>query len=271
MSPALAAGYGVPADAPPANAAELVSQMDAANVQQAVVLSLGYDSGLPDDAAMMAENDYTAAEVGMYSDRLVGFCGIHPLRESAVDEIDRCVDELGMTGVKLQLGGSGVDLRVPEHVDAMSAVLDKVSERGVPVLMHAVSADGLPLDTDALFNMAFLLATHPDVRMTLAHCASASNFDLNTLTALLVAFESSPPLLSPTKFYGDATLSEKEQVVWRLRKWGLEHVLFASDYLLVSPQETPSEALDTIASYPFTQEELDMILSNDGSAWLEGS
>lgn len=75
------------------------------------------------------------------------------------------------------------------------------------------------------------------------------------------------------KFFKGAPPSTKEEIVWRLRKWGLEHVLFGSDYLLFalgSPQETPAEALETIASYPFTQEEIDLILSNDGSAWLEG-
>ena len=281
MSPALAAAYGVPPEAPPADAEDLVSLLDEANVEQAIVLSLAYLGELPDDESMMAENDYTAAEVGTYPDRLIGFCGIHPLRPFAMDEIDRCVDDLGMTGVKLQLASSDVDLRVPEHVETVSAVLDKISERDVPVLMHASSADGLPLDPDAVINLAFLLGTHPDVRVTLAHCASGSNFDLDTLTGLLAAFESSPPMLSPDSlwldtsgcfnFYSDAPLAEKEQIVWRLRKWGMDHVLFGSDYLSVSPQATPSEALEVIGSFPFTQEELDTILDNDGSDWLRGN
>ena len=70
------------------------------------------------------------------------------------------------------------------------------------------------------------------------------------------------------KHFKDAPLAIKEEMVWRLRSWGLERVLYASDYMRLQYPETPSEALETISSYPFTQDELDVILNNDGSAWL---
>ena len=46
---------------------------------------------------------------------------------------------------------------------------------------------------------------------------------------------------------------------------------FGSDNLKIAPVETPKEALETLSKYPFTQEEVDMILSNDASAWLFGN
>ena len=52
---------------------------------------------------------------------------------------------------------------------------------------------------------------------------------------------------------------------------GLERVLFGSDYMMVAPVETPKEALETLTKYPFTQEEIDIILSNDAWVWLSGS
>ena len=45
-------------------------------------------------------------------------------------------------------------------------------------------------------------------------------------------------------------------------------MFIGSDYLKILPEETPKEALETLGKYPFTQEEIDTILSNDGSAWL---
>lgn len=279
MSPELAAALGVPADWPAADAEDLLALLDEANVERAVVLSTAYFAALPDNAAMSAENDYAAAEVAKHPDRLIPICGINPLRESAAEEVDRCIDELGMRGVKLHLAGSEVDLRQPDQVAALTAVFDRVSERGVPVLIHAADPNGITMTADALWNLGVLIATHPDVRLAFAHCGS-SGFDVETLNTLLFAFEASPPVLSPDNlwldtssclaFFKDAPLSTKEEIVWRLRKWGLERVLFGSDYLLVSPRETPAEALETISSYPFTQEEIDLILSNDGSAWLEG-
>jgi hypothetical protein len=68
-------------------------------------------------------------------------------------------------------------------------------------------------------------------------------------------------------FHADAPLAERELMVWRLRKWGIDHVLFGSDYFVLFG-DTPKEALATLTKYPFTQAELDTILSNDGSAWL---
>ena len=54
--------------------------------------------------------------------------------------------------------------------------------------------------------------------------------------------------------------------MWRLKTWGLERVLFGSDYRMVAPVETPQEAVETLTKYPFTQKEIDIILSND--AWV---
>lgn len=39
---------------------------------------------------------------------------------------------------------------------------------------------------------------------------------------------------------------------------------------MIRPRATPAEALETLASYPFTQDEIDTILGNDGSTWLNG-
>ena len=73
------------------------------------------------------------------------------------------------------------------------------------------------------------------------------------------------------KFYKDAPLAKRELIVWRLKTWGLERLLFGSDYMMVAPVETPKEALETLTKYPFTQEEFDIVLSNDAWVWLSGS
>ena len=265
-------GGGMPAS----TADDLIARLDEANVQQAVVLAMGY-WGLPDDSNMAPENDFAAAEVGKYPDRLIGFCGINPLYESAVGEIDRCLDLPGMVGVKLHLPGSGVDLKQPDHVAALSAVFAKMQERDAPVLMHSGAALGLPLDSDDLATLVIIIATHPDVRLVLAHCTNDADRDEMEIwlaglaePGLFVEENLFVDMASCLKFYEDAPLSKKELMVWRLRKWGLERVLFASDYLPVFPDATPAESLETISSYPFTQTEIDLILSNDASAWLFG-
>lgn len=275
VSPELAALLVGPG-APPSTADELIERLDEANVKQAVVLSLAYFPELPDAAAVRAENDFTATEVAKYPDRLIAFCGINPLRDGALDEIDRCVDELGMKGVKLHLPASGVDMKLPEHVEALSAVFDRIAERDLPVLMHSGAPLGLPLDSDAFANLGIVIATHPTVRLTMAHCTNDTDRDEMEiwLAGLQAGLFNNENMFVGTssclRFYKDAPRAQKQLMVWRLRTWGIDRVLFASDYLTIAPDATPADALETLKSYPFTRQELRTILNNDGSAWLNG-
>ena len=62
-------GGGVPAS----TAGDLIARLDESNVDQAVAPSLPFQN-LPDNSNMAPENDFVAADVGMYLDRLIGFC-----------------------------------------------------------------------------------------------------------------------------------------------------------------------------------------------------
>lgn len=64
-----------------------------------------------------AENDWVTAQVARYPDRLVGFCGVSPLKDYAVQEVRRCASKLPMKGLKIHFGSSGVDVLNPEHLD----------------------------------------------------------------------------------------------------------------------------------------------------------
>ena len=143
--------------------------------------------------------------------------------------------------------------------------------------MHSGAPLGLPLDSDALANLGSVIATHPEVRLVLAHCtndADRSEMEI-WLAALDQGLFNNENLFVDTSsclnFYKDAPKAQKELMVWRLRKWGIERVFFASDYLMVAPDATPAEALEIFRSYPFTRRELSTILENDASTWLTGT
>jgi predicted TIM-barrel fold metal-dependent hydrolase len=53
-----------------------------------------------------AENDWVAQEVARYPDRLVAFCGVSPLEDYALEEIDRCSTMQNLTGLKLHPGNA---------------------------------------------------------------------------------------------------------------------------------------------------------------------
>ena len=260
---------------PSAGADDLVARLDEANVRRAIILSAAYfgkGAGLTDGSNMAPENDFVAAEVAKFPDRLIGFCGINPLFPNAVGEVDRCLGLPGMIGVKLHLEASGVDLTNKEDVAALDAVFDRVAERDVPVLMHVADELGGPLDSERFASLAGILTSHPNVRVAHAHCAG--HVDDRTIELWLrVRGSGYDPQTSYVDvsacltFHSDAPLAQRELMVWRLRKWGIDHVLFGSDYFIYDGA-TPKEALAILSKYPFTQAELDTILANDGSEWL---
>jgi hypothetical protein len=70
----------------PRPAADLIAQLDAAGIKRAVVLSTAYIFEQPsrniDNAAekLKRDNDWTSRQVAQFPDRLIGFCGLNPLK-----------------------------------------------------------------------------------------------------------------------------------------------------------------------------------------------
>ncbi|HEX2122227.1 MAG TPA: amidohydrolase family protein, partial [Thermoanaerobaculia bacterium] len=118
----VSAAFAPIAKMPERNGAALVRELDAAGIERAVVLSVGYSFAderkkLPDpDRLTREENDWTSAEVTKNAPRLIGFCSVNPLRAVALEELERCLGLPGMTGIKVHLGNAGVTLRDPAHL-----------------------------------------------------------------------------------------------------------------------------------------------------------
>ncbi|MEZ4621086.1 MAG: amidohydrolase family protein [Caldilineaceae bacterium] len=255
----------------PVGADDLVAKLDEAHVKRAIILSGAYFA-LPDDSNVAPENDYVASEIAKFPDRLIGFCGINPLFDSALAEIDRCLALPGMVGIKLHLEGSGVDLTDDSHVEKLNAVFDRIAALDAPVMMHVAEANELPLSARSFGNLTAILDAHPTVRVAFAHCAGHTDDDTIELWLRLHHSGYNPEtsfvdISACLAFHADAPLAQRELMVWRFRKWGIDHVLFGSDYFAFFG-ETPQETLDILTKYPFTQQELDTILNNDGAAWL---
>ena len=92
----------------------MIAQLDAAGIKRAAVLSTAYiweqASRNVDNAVekLRADNDWTSQQVAKYPDRLIGFCGINPLKDYALDELARCAKDPNLRrGVKMHFGNSG--------------------------------------------------------------------------------------------------------------------------------------------------------------------
>jgi len=82
----------------PGTAEQLIAQLDEAGIRYGAVLSSAYWHGSPlmrkiggdEYANVRAENDWTIQEVSRFPDRLVAFCSFNPLKDYALQEIERC-------------------------------------------------------------------------------------------------------------------------------------------------------------------------------------
>lgn len=132
-----------------------VGAMDELGTELSVVFT--YDGLLhPSPAA----NDALAQWVGEAPERLVAFATVDPRDPSADAEIERCVRDLGMRGVKLHPWLQGFSV----HDDGLDGVCRAAARLDVPVLFH----DGTPPASTPL-QLATLARRHPDTAIILGH------------------------------------------------------------------------------------------------------
>jgi uncharacterized protein len=117
-----------------------------------------------------AENDWVAGQVAGFPLRLVGFCGVNPLREYAVREIRRC-QKIGMPGLKLHFSNSHVDLRIPEHLKQLKAVFAAANEARFAILVHLRTHNNSYGAADARALIERVLPAASAVPVQIAHMA----------------------------------------------------------------------------------------------------
>ncbi len=85
----------------------------------------------------MADNDWTAAQVAQFPERLVGFCGVNPLKDYAIDEVARCAKNPTLRrGLKLDFGNSVVDYQNPAHIQQLRRVFHAANGHGMAIMVH---------------------------------------------------------------------------------------------------------------------------------------
>jgi predicted TIM-barrel fold metal-dependent hydrolase len=235
--------------ASPVDGAELVRRMDADGIRRAFVLSTAYQMAAdvnrrePVDADEYArvrqENDFAAEQCARFPDRLVPFLSVNPKRSWAVEEIDRCVEQRHMRGLKLHFWNSLVDTRQPDQLEQLRRVVAHAADRGLPVVAHifigAVEGYG-PDDTERFVKAVIEPAT--SLRISIAHLAGAGGFaepaqrcferlarlcGPGTPLAARVWMDMSATLLDTTTPADLARLGEL------LPRWGTDRLLWGSD------------------------------------------
>jgi predicted TIM-barrel fold metal-dependent hydrolase len=283
FSPTLAALVSpAPPAAPfePIDAKTLTALLDAAGISRAVVLSTAYIFSQPsrnvanDDEKVRAENDWTSAQVAQYPDRLIGFCGVNPLREYALAEIDRCARDRSLRyGVKLHFGNSVVDYHNPDHIARLKRVFQAANAHRMAIVVHmrpSVTARSRYGADEARIFLNELLPTAPDVVVQIAHLAGAGPFTDEVQQASGVfadAVMRGDPRMKNVWFDAGPVVSadtvprQADAIAARIRQLGVSRILYGSD-AATGGNLAPKAGWAAFRTLPLTEEEFRSIAAN---------
>jgi len=256
----------------PIDADALVKMLDAAGIERAVVLSVAYKFEAPSlklanaAARLRAENDWTAREISRHPTRLIAFCGVNPLTDTALPEIERCARDLKMKGLKLHLRNSAVDLGNPAHVARIGEVFAAANRFKLPIVAHVGTAEPGNGVRDAKILLERILPRVPDVVVQIAHMAgSGPDYDDGAMEVFAKAFATKDPRVR--NLYFDVTTvadlpSQSEGIAKRIREIGAERFLYGSDAAFGGRKTADQEWGTFRGTVPLTDAEFAIIRDN---------
>lgn len=273
VSPAFAPIARVPGR----DGAQLLRELDAAGIEHAVVLSVGYSfaderKGLSDpDRLTREENDWTSQQVSSSGGRLAGFCSANPLRPEAIAELERCLALPGMKGIKQHFGNSGVSLRNSEQLGRMEQVFALAQRLRVPVLVHMRARGGENYGAqDAQIFLDRLVPLASEIDIIVAHLGSAGPGYAQADEVMAVFGEAAQRKDKrmrnlyfdvATNVTAETTTEEGALIAKRIRQVGPRRILYGSD--LSPPGGSVAKGWEVFcAKLPLTDAELRTIARN---------
>jgi len=257
----------------------LIEQLDAAGIRRAVVLSTAYIFEQPsrkaDHAAdkLKRDNDWTSKQVAQFPDRLIGFCGLNPLKDYALAELDRCAADPNLRrGLKLHFGNSIVDYHNPEHIARVRRIFRAANDHRMAIVAHVRASVTAKLPwgrEEASIFLNELLPAAPDVVVQVAHLASAGSPQDDGAQQALDVFVDAVARNDPRTrhLYFDATMVGEPPTPDNAQRWAAAirrvptRVLFGSD--ATTAAITPGGAWTAMRKLlPLTDDEFEVIANN---------
>lgn len=284
------------------NAKLLISHLDRIGASRGFAFSAAYIWGSPllerpefpklspdeEYEEVKAENNWAAAQAAEYPDRLTAFFSVHPFADYALNEIERCKRDLNLSAMKLHFGGSMVSLQDTDNLRDIKTVLAKADSLGIAVVIHFRNDDPDFGTEDAQIFIDEILSSHPNLRVQLAHLGSNGGFDSVTedvFETFIQAFDKNPALQKERLFFDlSFVILKDDQVtpdgyIWRkattheqcerlanmLRRWGVENILWGSDFFMADPEGYVNY---TRRMLPLETDEYNFIMNNTGNTFL---
>jgi aminocarboxymuconate-semialdehyde decarboxylase len=229
-------------------------------VQVASPIPVTLDHSAPGSGAdeqARAQNDFFAALVAQAPDRFRAL-GAVPLQspELAVEELRRCVLELGFVGVEIGTRIGSLELSDP----TFSPFFDAADELGAVVFLHPVDETldprlaaaglafgvGMPTETavaGAGLLTAGVLTARPNVRVCLAHGGGALPAILPRVArGQVLAGVESTVLATARGLWCDSLTYDAASLALAQERFGADHVVLGTDYPFAA-REAPAGAV----------------------------
>lgn len=253
-------------------AEQLIAQLDEAGIQRGAVLSAAYWFGSPtmpkaegDEAAnVRAENDWTIREVARFPTRLVAFCSFNPLKDYALEELDRCAKLPQVKGLKLHFANSDVEVENPQHLEKVRRIFAAANERRLAIVAHLWTGESYGRKEAEIF-LSQILPAAPDITVQIAHFAGGGpGYTDDALEVFAEAIAAGDPR-TKNLYFDVATVADGQSdevlqtFAQRIRQVGLHRVLYGTDAAPPTARQSWRTSRTTV---PLTEEELRTIAGN---------
>lgn len=205
-------------------------------VDKAIVFNIAADprTEMVDDGGLQYAtpqvNDDTAALVQAHPEKLLGFLTVHPHDPHALEEIERCTQDLGMVGIKLGPNYQNFD---PLGLEAFK-VFARAQELKLPILFHQGTSPIEHADLDFAHprHMDRVATAFPDLKIIMAHVGHPWQIDCIVVIRKHpnVYADISGNFYRPWSYWNELRLATE----WAV----LDKLLFGSDFPIATPRET---------------------------------
>lgn len=264
-------------------AQDMIGLLDTAGIKRAVLLSTAYSYGRPgrepqnEYAKVREENDWVGAQAALFPKRLRAFCGFNPLKDYALDELERCAKDPNLRhGIKLHFGNSDAQMEIPGHFEKLKKVFQAANKRQMAIVVHlrASISQKRPYGPEQARLFLELLSFAPDIPVQIAHlAASGPGFydpSAHSVLEVLAGAVAKDDRRTRNLWFDVTTVAVPGNsadisalLVKRIRQIGVKRILYGSDASVGSnPNLLPREAWDAFCRLELSKKEIKTIAGN---------
>ena len=133
---------------------------------------------------LMRENDYLFEVSKKHPQRITPYFAVDPLKEYAINEMERCLAKNIQSGLKLHFNASQVYLTEPAHLEKVIPVFKLAANNQLPILLHFDNSHPKFGEADVKLLADSVLSKLPPIKLTIAHFSNSGGFKQKTKNVL---------------------------------------------------------------------------------------